>query len=59
MYGSTTSNDFSTQRKATENSIVNLRMRESPNYQSIMDIWTETVHYAKSNQGKEIIIKLS
>lgn len=37
------SNDFSTNRRNTDNSVINLRLKESPNYQSIMDLWTETM----------------
>ena len=35
--------DFSTNRKATEHSIDNLKLKESPNYQSIMDLWSNSV----------------
>lgn len=42
-YLSVTSNDYSTHRRNTDNSIINLRLKESPNYQSIMDLWSETM----------------
>ena len=34
--------EFSTNRKVTDHSIDNLKLRESPNYQSIMDIWSNS-----------------
>jgi hypothetical protein len=45
-YVSVNSNDFSTNRRNTDNSILNLRLKESPNYQSIMDMWTENISRA-------------
>lgn len=35
--------DFSSHRRVTDNSIENMKLKESPNYQSIMDLWSDSV----------------
>ncbi|CAI2359926.1 unnamed protein product [Moneuplotes crassus] len=44
-YFSITSCDFSTHKKSNDQSILNLKLKESPNYQSIMDLWRDQQTY--------------
>ena len=47
-YFSLTSYDYSTNKKNIDNSIVKLRLKESPNYLSIMDLWGDQQNYTNS-----------